>query len=187
MPIISEFHLLVGDLLNKEVEEKRKQKELLNNHLKKNEDEKNEILQLYETMKEENGERKKENEYLHNLFNILNGEKDKIVNNTAAKNLQLKDLIKNMTQKLEKDLKKQNEDGTSQISNLRDSLSSLESMLKRPPLYFNATREEPYVTGGEEYLTFTHCTLNAGEAFFPKSGIFMAPFAGMSVTLFTSL
>ena len=52
-------------------------------------------------------------------------------------------------------------------------------MLKRPPLYFNAFREEPYVTGGEEYLTFTDCSVNAGEAFFPKSGIFLAPYPGI--------
>jgi hypothetical protein len=32
--------------------------------------------------------------------------------------------------------------------------------------------------GGEEYLTFSSCTLNSGAAMDPKSGIFTAPVTG---------
>ena len=32
-----------------------------------------------------------------------------------------------------------------------------ESMLS---VYFNAVRDDPYLGGGEEYLTFTRCTVN---------------------------
>ena len=28
-------------------------------------------------------------------------------------------------------------------------------------VYFNAVRDEPYLGGGEEYLTFTRCTVNS--------------------------
>ena len=169
----------VRQKLDQEVEEKRRQKELLDNRLKKNENEKNEILQLYEKMRTENESRKRENEQLSALFGILNAEKDKIVNKSLATNSELKGLIKRNIEKLEKEFKKQSEEGTNEIGSLRDALSSMEAMLKRPPLYFNAFREEPYVTGGEEYLTFTDCSVNAGEAFFPKSGIFLAPYPGI--------
>ena len=33
-----------------------------------------------------------------------------------------------------------------------------ESMLS---VYFNAVRDDPYLGGGEEYLTFTRCTVNS--------------------------
>ena len=41
-------------------------------------------------------------------------------------------------------------------------------------------REEPYSTGGEEYLTFSHCTLNNGGAMDAKSGVFSASVPGQS-------
>jgi hypothetical protein len=28
-------------------------------------------------------------------------------------------------------------------------------------VYFNAVRDEPYLGGGEEYLTFSRCTVNS--------------------------
>ena len=39
-------------------------------------------------------------------------------------------------------------------------------------------REEPYCTGGEEYLTFSHCTVNNGGNMDPKSGVFTATIGG---------
>jgi hypothetical protein len=45
-------------------------------------------------------------------------------------------------------------------------------------VYFNAIRNEPYLDGGEEYLTFNQCTANEGGGMDPKSGIFCAPVPG---------
>ncbi len=45
-------------------------------------------------------------------------------------------------------------------------------------VYFNAIRSDPYVGGGEEYLTFSSCLHNAGGAMDAKSGVFTAPIAG---------
>ena len=39
-------------------------------------------------------------------------------------------------------------------------------------------REEPYCTGGEEYLTFSHCTVNNGGNMDPKSGVFTSTIGG---------
>ena len=43
-------------------------------------------------------------------------------------------------------------------------------------VYFTAFRNEPYLDGGEEYLTFNGCSVNVGNAMDPKSWIFTAPF-----------
>ena len=48
-------------------------------------------------------------------------------------------------------------------------------------IYFNAVRNEPYLDGGEEYLTFGQCTVNEGSGMDPKSGIFTAPIPGAYV------
>jgi len=45
-------------------------------------------------------------------------------------------------------------------------------------VYFDAYREEDYVSGGEEYLTFAGCLTNSGGAMNPTSGVFSAPVAG---------
>merc|ERR1711872_235682 len=56
---------------------------------------------------------------------------------------------------------------------------SLQSKLSTPlSVYFNAVRDSPYLTGGEEYLTFSSCTVSSGSAMEPSSGIFTAPVTG---------
>ena len=45
-------------------------------------------------------------------------------------------------------------------------------------VYFTAVREEAYVGGGEEYLTFSSCPVNSGSAMDHKSGIFTVPVTG---------
>ena len=45
-------------------------------------------------------------------------------------------------------------------------------------MYFTAVREEAYVGGGEEYLTFSSCPVNSGQAMDFKSGIFSVPVTG---------
>lgn len=45
-------------------------------------------------------------------------------------------------------------------------------------VYFTAVREEAYVGGGEEYLTFSSCPVNSGQAMDFKSGIFSVPVTG---------
>ena len=47
-----------------------------------------------------------------------------------------------------------------------------------PGQYFCAVREEPYSTGGEEYLTFHRCTATMGGGMDPKSGVFTAVVPG---------
>ncbi|XP_023321329.1 uncharacterized protein PFB0145c isoform X2 [Eurytemora carolleeae] len=44
---------------------------------------------------------------------------------------------------------------------------------------FNAVRDVDYILGGEEYLTFSHCTVNSGAAMDPKSGVFTVPYSGI--------
>ena len=46
-------------------------------------------------------------------------------------------------------------------------------------VYFNALREEPYVNGGEEYLTFSSCSVNVSNSMEPKTGVFTAPVSGV--------
>ena len=79
---------------------------------------------------------------------------------------------------LENGLSKQIEQENAEIRKLKDSVMHMRSVVDKPSNYFVAVREEPYATGGEEYLTFTQCTLNVGGNMDPKSGIFTATIAG---------
>ena len=59
------------------------------------------------------------------------------------------------------------------VSNLKITLTA--------SIYFNAIRQDNYLDGGEEYLTFSMCTVNEGGGMDPKSGIFTAPVPGAYV------
>ncbi len=70
-------------------------------------------------------------------------------------------------------------DESSDLSALRDSLRRLERLSSLPcSVYFNAVREGPYTQGGEECLTFSACTNNAGGGMDPEAGTFTAPING---------
>jgi hypothetical protein len=185
--------------MNSEIEEKKRLQKGLENRLKKNEDEKNEILQLYETMKRENDARKRENDELRDL---LDREKEILFNDFSRGTSEVKDLVekekvdfnkkledqKRLSTMLENGLSKQIEEDNAEIRKLKDSVMYMKSVVDKPSNYFVAVREEPYATGGEEYLTFTQCTLNVGGNMDPKSGIFTATIAGcylFSITVCT--
>merc|ERR1719391_582608 len=61
-----------------------------------------------------------------------------------------------------------------QLALLSDTVSLLTKAAQQPGQYFCAVREEPYCTGGEEYLTFHHCSASMGGGMDPKSGVFTA-------------
>lgn len=45
------------------------------------------------------------------------------------------------------------------------------------------SRDGSYVGGGEEYLTFSGCTVNAGGAMDHKAGVFTAPVSGKTLKI----
>ena len=72
------------------------------------------------------------------------------------------------------------EESASKLSALRETVSGLARSCELPmSVCFNAVREEAYVGGGEEYLTFSSCTVNAGKGMDAKSGVFTAPVEGL--------
>ena len=83
---------------------------------------------------------------------------------------------------LEQELVKNREDdmkGRFELEEMKSVIAEMNTRITAPlSVYFNAVREEPYLNGGEEYLTFSHCTINAGSAMEPSSGIFTAPTTG---------
>ena len=71
----------------------------------------------------------------------------------------------------------QAETDAQQIEIMQKIIQDVEYMAVTPlSVYFTAFRTEPYLGGGEEYLTFEGCSVNAGEAMDAKAGIFTAPF-----------
>ena len=78
-------------------------------------------------------------------------------------------------------LSQQVEEEGAEVRRLRDGLVEVRGRLERPVAYFAAVREEPYCTGGEEYLTFSHCPVNRGGDMDPKSGIFTASVPGRNI------
>ena len=105
---------------------------------------------------------------------LLEREKDSLAKKIEKQN--------KMSELFEKELDKNREDDEEcrkEVDQLRSVMSELYSSVSRScSVYFNAVRDEPYVTGGEEYLTFSSCTVNSGNAMDPKSGIFIAPATG---------
>jgi len=65
-----------------------------------------------------------------------------------------------------------------QLTMLAESVNQLMRAAQTPGQYFCAVREEPYSTGGEEYLTFHRCTATMGGGMDPKSGVFTAVVPG---------
>jgi len=61
----------------------------------------------------------------------------------------------------------------------RESQLLLEMIQKTCSVAFNAFREDNHAEGGECYITFTSCSVNIGNGFVPKSGIFQCPEPGL--------
>ena len=77
--------------------------------------------------------------------------------------------------------RKMGEDGD-RVRSLLEAVTVMRERVDRPVVAFTAVREEAYCTGGEEYLTFTRCTVNNGNNMDPKSGVFTATIAGDGLT-----
>lgn len=145
-------------------------------------DNSNDVVLLFRSLKEENERRKQENDSLKKL---LEAERAELTGALDKKDSELRDLLARDRSQLKSQLDNQSaslsqqvaEDGA-EVRRLRDSLVEVRGRLERPVAYFAAVREEPYSTGGEEYLTFSHCPVNKCGDMDPKSGIFTASVAG---------
>ena len=166
------------------VEENEKIAQKIIEEQAKQTDEKNEILQLYEKLQKEIDARKHE----------LNSFKDKMVLDQAD----VRQTISRGTSAIRELLENEKKDRATQMAETQAELCSLmekaeadaqqfeimqkviqdvEFMAVTPlSVYFCAHRNEPYLEGGEEYLTFSECSVNVGNAMDPKSGIFRAPY-----------
>ncbi len=67
----------------------------------------------------------------------------------------------------------------------RECQSLFDLATKACSVAFNAVRDDVYVNGGEEYVTFSACSINIGNAMNPKSGEFRCPEAGLYLFLIT--
>ena len=142
----------------------------------------NDVVSLFRTMKEENDRRKRENDLLKNL---LDQENEKLQGALSEKETGLKDLVSRSRADLKQELENQSAnlcrqvaEDSEEVRRLREALLEVRGRLERPAVYFAAVREEPYSTGGEEYLTFSHCNVNKCGDMDPKSGVFTASVAG---------
>ncbi|XP_023339618.1 uncharacterized protein LOC111709908 [Eurytemora carolleeae] len=144
-------------------------------------------------MRRENEERKKECE---NLRDLLYKEQEKLFIDLSRGTSEVRDLLEreqdNLRERLarhdavsslfKEELQKNKEDdqiGRSLLDTLKQQVSEMYSAVsKQFSVYFNAYRDEPYNSGGEEYLTFGGCSVNSGGNMDPKSGIFSVPVTG---------
>jgi len=190
---LNEEQAKLEEKLEADAKEKIRQQQELEEKLTRNEEEKNEILQLYEKMRRENEARKKENEDLRNL---LDQDKEDLFLSFSRGTSEVRDLLEkekaNLTKKiehqnktaalLEKELERNKEDDEANrkdVEQLRSVITELYSAVAQScSIYFNAIREDAYMTGGEEYLTFSSCTVNAGNHMDAQSGIFITPITG---------
>ena len=154
----------------------------------------NELIVLFDKVKKELEARKRENEELRDM---LNKEAENLFVSFSRGNSEVRDLLEKEKEELQKKLEDQNKkskelehqlaENTAQDMKGRDELSNVVSVMneiltqvsKPMSVYFSAVREEAYVGGGEEYLTFSSCSVNSGNAMNHKSGIFTVPITGM--------
>jgi len=67
----------------------------------------------------------------------------------------------------------------------RETQNLIDLAGKPGSVMFSAYRDEGMSDGGECFVTFTGCTVNIGNGFIPKSGIFQAPEPGLYMFTFT--
>ena len=153
----------------------------------------NELIELFDKVKRELDARKQENVELREL---LNRETENLFVSFSRGNSEVRDLLekekgdlkqklddqRNKSVLLEQQLAQNTADdqkGRDELIVMRQSLAELRSLVTMPlSVYFSAVREEAYIGGGEEYLTFSSCPVNSGAAMEPKSGIFTVPVTG---------
>ena len=150
----------------------------------KQNDEKNEILQLYEKLKKEIDARKND---LNSFKDQMKMDQEDVRNTISRGTSQIRELLENekkdrATQMAETHaelgmLMEKAESDAQQFETMHRVIQDMEYLTVTPlSVYFTAFRNEPYLDGGEEYLTFNGCSVNVGNAMDPKSGIFTAPF-----------
>ena len=146
---------------------------------------------LFKAIKADNDNRRKEN---NDLRKMLDFESEKLQKSVSLGDTNMKCLLdkekdelnrkleeqERLAKAMEANLSKQLKDDNLELRKLSETLMQVRSLVDKPVVYFAAVREEPYCTGGEEYLTFSHCTVNKCENMDPKSGVFTASVAGMT-------
>jgi len=171
---------------------KEKEKEMASK-LEKSKESSNELIELFDKVKKELDARKRENEELRDLLNF---EKENLIVNFSRGNSEVRDLLEREKVELKKRLddqrkkscileqqleqnSREDERGRDELETVKSLLSEIQGLLSQPlSVYFTAVREEAYVGGGEEYLTFSSCPVNSGDAMDFKSGIFTVPITG---------
>merc|ERR1719367_1255857 len=68
---------------------------------------------------------------------------------------------------------------------IRECQNLFDLTTKTCSVVFDAVREDSYVDGGEDYVTFSACSVNIGNAMCPKSGEFVVPEPGLYIFLVT--
>ncbi|CAB4065285.1 FGFR1 [Lepeophtheirus salmonis] len=185
------------DLANWMKEERERSDNLnssLNNQLN---DEKNKQAQLdleNQKLLEGLNNLKLDIEFRQNEINSLRDELGREKSELLKSNLKLSDLLNNETklrqeqmnlqeekaQEVSNLLQRQSKDDDIRYKTIKEDLFKLRQEITRPlSICFNASRSIPYTKGGEEYLTFSGCSLNYGNAFDPTSGVFTAPISGI--------
>ena len=142
----------------------------------------NDIVFLFRALKDENERRKQDNDLLKKL---LDQERVELEEGLSRSERGLRDLLRQERGDLRLELEKQSADlcrqvaeDNAEVRRLGECLLEVRGRLDRPVAYFAAVREEPYCTGGEEYLTFSHCNVNKCGDMDPKSGVFTASVPG---------
>ena len=161
--------------------------------MKASDESSNELIFLFDKVKKELEARKRENEELRAL---LNTETENLFASFSRGNSEVKDMLEKEREDFKQRLNDQNkrstdleqllakntaddEAGRGELSEMKMMINEMYQMVHKPlSVYFSAVREEAYIGGGEEYLTFSSCPVNAGDAMDHKSGIFTVPVTG---------
>ena len=188
----AEQERLQKKFLEEERLRKEKEKEMASK-LEKSKESSNELIELFDKVKKELDARKKENEELRDLLNF---EKENLIVNFSRGNSEVRDLLEREKEDLKKKLddqrkkscileqqleqnSREDEKGRDELESVKSVLTEIRALVSQPlSVYFTAVREEAYVGGGEEYLTFSSCPVNSGAAMDFKSGIFTVPITG---------
>ena len=151
-------------------------------------DNSNDVVLLFRSLKAENERRKQENDLLKKQLEAEKAELSGALNKSETELEKLREQLARDRSQLKSQLDSQSaslsqqvmEDGA-EVRRLREVLLEVRGRMDKPWAYFAAVREEPYCTGGEEYLTFSHCPVNKCGDMDPKSGIFTASVPGRKI------
>jgi hypothetical protein len=153
--------------------------------------EKQELQHQCDGLQKENSQRKEESNEVRRL---LAEEMDKMPKVLSKNNA---DIMSQMHKEMErcreelaqqakdvdnakKNMQQHQDTNCNKFGTIEKTVQSLSQSSSLPlSVCFNAIREEAYIGGGEEFLTFSSCTVNAGKGMDAKSGVFTAPVEGV--------